>query len=165
MNLGYQCQENIGCCPTQSSAIIVPQHISMSLCPDYTPAIGTCSSVGSCPNGYVCNNNLGGCCKQQASDPTYTAIILCPGGTPATGPCGRMNQCPDGQGCYQGACCPMVCPQGLSPNGFCNSNSCSSGSCQNGCCCSETPNLPICSNGKTAITVCIRDEVGKISSL
>lgn len=154
--LAYQCQENIGCCPiipNRGGSLLPPTSISVSLCPDYSPPVGSCNS---CPSGYSCNQNLGGCCRQSSD---YTALIVCPGGTQGLGPCGNLNQCPDGQGCYKGACCPMVCPRGQTAQGFCNSNSCASGSCQNGCCCSEAPSLPVCSNGRTAVTICIRDDV------
>ena len=146
----YQCQPNIGCCPTSTSQPI-------ALCPGSGAIpLGSCVGSTSCPSGTHCNDQLGGCCPGNSNiGKTFTAVIFCPGGSPASQPCGALNYCPDGQGCFQGACCPMVCPQGQSVQGFCNGNSCSSGSCVGGCCCQSTPQLPVCSNGQKAATSCI----------
>uniref|UniRef100_A0A7E4ZRW9 Chitin-binding type-2 domain-containing protein n=1 Tax=Panagrellus redivivus TaxID=6233 RepID=A0A7E4ZRW9_PANRE len=155
----YHCQENVGCCPGTPSGNVQPILITLSICPETgaTP-IGSCSS---CPSGTICNRQVGGCCpntNKAAVGKTYTAVILCPSGTPASEPCGPLNYCPNGLGCFQGACCPMVCPQGQSVQGFCNSNSCSGGSsCIGGCCCSQVK-LPVCSNGQKATTSCLLNQ-------
>uniref|UniRef100_A0A0K0DN63 EB domain-containing protein n=1 Tax=Angiostrongylus cantonensis TaxID=6313 RepID=A0A0K0DN63_ANGCA len=141
------CAPGIGCCPVSVNQ--PTQTIQIALCPDsLSPPLGPC---GSCPVGASCNTAINACCpvvSQPSTDFVYNVYQLCPNGAPAQQPCSAG--CPPNNGCYQGVCCPMICPVGQTALGFCTTDGCASGSCYlpGGCCCQEIVKLPVCANGQ-----------------
>ncbi|KAE9414231.1 hypothetical protein Angca_007711, partial [Angiostrongylus cantonensis] len=148
------CAPGIGCCPVSVNQ--PTQTIQIALCPDsLSPPLGPC---GSCPVGASCNTAINACCpvvSQPSTDFVYNVYQLCPNGAPAQQPCSAG--CPPNNGCYQGVCCPMICPVGQTALGFCTTDGCASGSCYlpGGCCCQEIVKLPVCANGQQSQRKCL----------
>lgn len=125
-----------GCCRTPTA------------CPDGRQPTGTCQSpTNSCPNSAdYCVNGVSCCPKARCADNSL-----------ATQPCTPSGTCPTGMTCVLGGCCQTAasaqCPDNSPFSRTCTTPDqcpiteyCFSG---RGCC-----KIPICSNGRPAVTPC-----------